>query len=63
MQHHHSPRLASLEISHPQGVGNGRDDEANPQVGTVLGSPFAVKGGRETRFESLVREAWQEISL
>lgn len=36
---------------------------ANPQGKTVLGPPFPVQGGREMRFERLVREALQENSL
>lgn len=55
--------VPSLPLSHSQGFGNGRADGAKPQVSTVLGSPFAVKGGRETRSERLEREALQEISL
>lgn len=59
-QRQHSPS-ASLENSHPQGFGDGRAGGVNPQISTVLGSPFAVKGGKKS--ESLGREALQEISL
>lgn len=39
----------------PKVLGKGELLGANPQVSTVLGSPFPVKGQRETRFERLMR--------
>lgn len=44
-------------------LGKGELPGANPQVSAVLGPPFPVKRGRETRFERQMREALQEISL
>lgn len=66
MQLHPSPQLASLSLrkdATPKVLGKGELLGANPHVSTVLGLPFPVKGGRETRFERLMREALQEISL